>query len=58
MQKMFPNFNYDKYETTGQVKPIAKLYLKLFQSLNLSAKSEDLKRAYATNKHLHVTNSR
>lgn len=54
MQKIASDFSYDNYNPSGEIKDICKVYLKFFQHLQLAARVEDLKRAYANNKLINV----
>ena len=54
MKVLQNDFNYEKYNKTGETKDIAKLYLNFFLSQKLQAKVDDLKRAYANNKFIGV----
>lgn len=54
MQKMFPSFVYNNYSADGTIKSVSKVFLKLFQLLEMQQKIDDLKKAYNTNKYLNV----
>lgn len=56
MKKIKLDFVYEKYRKTGETKDIAKLYLNFFLALKLQSRIDDLKRAYANNKFIGVSN--
>lgn len=55
MKLIRQDFNYEKYKHSGETKDIAKLYLNFFTYLRMDGKINDLKRAYANNKFMGVS---
>lgn len=54
MQVISPFFEYQNYNETGEIKNIAKLYLKFFSALSLKSKVEDLKKVYSNYESMRV----
>lgn len=53
MKILSQDFSYKNYAETGEIKDIAKLYLKFFTAISLQTKVDDLKKVY-NNKYISV----
>lgn len=54
MRTIYPDYVFDKYAPTGEIKDISKLYLKFFYYTGMDNKAADLKKNYSLNKYLMV----